>query len=166
MFWKYVFLLPAIAMSASHPISNVNSRSENYVVYIGTYGKGVYAYRFDAKSGNLNPLGLVGEVVNPSFVAADPEFRYLYTVSELEGKVNGGVAAFSMNRETGKLTHLNSASSEGQAPCHLAVDHTTKLLTVANYGTGSVAVFPLESDGRPGAISGLMTAQGSSVNPH
>jgi 6-phosphogluconolactonase len=37
-------------------------------------------------------------------------------------------------------------------------------LVVANYGTGSVSVFPLEQDGRLGEMSALMTAHGSSVN--
>jgi 6-phosphogluconolactonase len=152
-------------MSASNSLIAASATNQRYLVYVGVYGKGVYAYRFDTTTGSLNPLGLMGEVVNPSFITADPDFRYLYAVSELEGKVNGGVAAFSINRESGKLTQLNSASSDGQAPCHLAVDHTSKVLTVANYGTGSVAVFPLESGGKLGPMSGLMTAQGSSVNP-
>jgi 6-phosphogluconolactonase len=165
MFRKYLLLISAILMSASHSSTAAPTTGQDYLVYVGVYGKGVYAYRFSSHTGNLDSLGLVGDITNPSFVATDPDFRYLYAVSELQGKENGGVAAFSIDRETGKLTHLNSASSDGQAPCHLAVDHTKKLLTVANYGTGSVAVFPLEADGKLGPMSGLMTAEGSSVNP-
>jgi 6-phosphogluconolactonase len=86
-------------------------------------------------------------------------------VSELEGNVDGAVAAFSIDRKTGALHFLNSASSNGVAPCHLAVDHTAKLLAVANYGTGGVAVFPIQSEGHLGSMSELLTAKGSSVNP-
>jgi 6-phosphogluconolactonase len=137
----------------------------NYFLYVGVYGKGVYAYRYDTSDAKLEAMGLVGEVVNPSFLATDHDFRFLYAVSELEGKVDGGVAAFAIDRTSGALKKLNSLSSAGEAPCHLSVDHSTKMLVVANYGTGSVSVFPLEQDGRLGGMSALMTAHGSSVNP-
>ena len=42
-----------------------------YVTYIGTSGpnsKGIYAFRFNSKSGKLNPLGLVAETPRPSFL--------------------------------------------------------------------------------------------------
>ncbi len=135
-----------------------------YFLYVGVYGKGVYAYRYDAKDAKLDALGLVGEVENPSFLAADRDFRYLYAVSELEGKTDGGVAAFAIDRTTGALKLLNQASSAAQAPCHLSVDHTAKMLMVANYGSGGISVFPLEQDGHLGEMTALMTAHGSSVN--
>ncbi len=141
-----------------------NSEQTNYFVYVGTYSNGIYAYRFNAATGKLDSIGNVGEVVNPSFLATDRNYRFLYAVSEVEGKVNGGVAAFSIDRKSGSLKSLNNASSAGEAPCHLAVDKTGKMLVVANYGTGSVSAFPLEHDGRLGAMSSLMEAHGSSVN--
>ncbi|MGA8029661.1 MAG: lactonase family protein [Bryobacteraceae bacterium] len=152
-------------MTALQPLGVAQTSDQTkYFVYVGTYGKGIHGYRFDTATANLESIGLVGQVVNPSFLATDREFRFLYAVSELEGKVNGGVAAFAIDRKTGSLKLLNTASSAGEAPCHLAVDHTTKMLVVANYGTGSVPVFPIERDGRLGEMSALMTAQGSSVN--
>jgi 6-phosphogluconolactonase len=150
-------------------LRNVSAESQlnqmNYFLYVGVYGEGIYAYRYDASGANLEPLGLLGEVVNPSFLATDRASRFLYAVSELEGKVDGGVAAFAIDRTSGGLRSLNTVSSAGQAPCHLTVDHTMKMVVVANYGTGSVSAFPLETDGRLGQISALMTAHGSSVNP-
>lgn len=136
----------------------------DYFLYVGVYGKGVYAYRYNTKSAKIDPLGVTGQVVNPSFLATDSDFRYLYAVSELEGKAEGGVAGFAINRTSGALQALNQRGSAGQAPCHLSVDHSAKMLMVANYGTGGVSVFPLESDGGLGARSALMTAKGSSVN--
>ncbi len=136
-----------------------------YFVYVGTYTKNIFGYGFDAGSGKLDAMGPLGEVMNPSFLATDPHFRFLYSVSEVEGKENGGVAAFSIDRKNGSLKFLNSASSAGVAPCHLAVDKTAKMLVVANYGTGAVSAFPLERDGRLGPMSALMEAHGSSVNP-
>jgi len=137
----------------------------NYFLYVGVYGEGIYAYHYRTTDAELEGIGLVGEVVNPSFIATDRDFRFLYAVSELEGNVDGGVAAFAIDRASGALKKLNSLSSAGQAPCHLSVDHSTKILLVANYATGSVSVFPLEQDGHLGEMSALMTAHGSSVNP-
>ena len=134
------------------------------LVYIGTYGKGVQAFRLDAGKASIEPLGLVGEVVNPSWVGTDHGHKNLYAVSELEGKINGGVASFSMDRKTGRLHPLNHVDSEGEAPCFLAVDATGKTLVVANYMTGGVASFPVKPDGSLGAMASLMTAQGSGPN--
>jgi 6-phosphogluconolactonase len=141
-----------------------NSGQTKYFVYVGTYSNSIYAYRFDAKTEKLDPMGTVGEVVNPSFLATDRNYRFLYAVSEVEGDVNGGVAAFAIDRKRGSLKSLNSASSAGVAPCHLVVDKTAKMLLIANYGTGGVSAFPLEHDGRLGAMSSLIEAHGSSVD--
>ena len=164
---RVVFLLStvlgatAIFMSANQP-ANHHSK---YLLYVGAYGKGIEAYRFDSENAKFEPLGLVGEIQNPSFLASDPQNRFLYAVSELEGNKDGGVGAFRIDRKSGHLTPLNHQSSGGVAPCHLAVDHASKVLMAANYGTGSVPVFPLEADGRLGARSALLTAKGSSADP-
>lgn len=168
MIWKsasLALILATMLMSASQSQGASSSKHANYFVYVGVYGKGVYAYRYTSGNPNLESIGLVGEVVNPSFLATDPKNRYLYAVSELEGKVDGGVAAFAIDRHSGKLQPLNHRSSAGIAPCHLAVDHTSKMLVAANYTTGSVPAFPIERDGSLGEMSALMTAHGSSVNP-
>jgi 6-phosphogluconolactonase len=156
-------LLPVLLVFLTF-MSPSETSHKDYFVYAGTYGKGIYAYRFDANGIKLEPLGLVGEVVNPSFLATDPSFRYLYAASEVAGKGDGAIAGFAINRKTGGLTFLNSRSSAGTSPCHLAVDHTGKMLIAANYGSGSVPVFPVESDGKLGELSGLMKASGASVD--
>ena len=148
-------ILSLFAMSESHA-----SQHKEYFLYVGVYGNGIYAYHYDAATAKLSPLNMVGEVGNPSFLATDPDFRYLYAASELE-KGEGAVAAFAINRATGALTPLNSRPSAGVAPCHLAVDHTAKMLIAANYTTGGVPSYPIEHDGRLGNMASLMTASGT-----
>src|SRR6267378_2971653 len=124
------------------------STASEYITYIGTSGpnsKGIYAFRFNSKSGKLNPLGLVAETPRPSFVALHPNNRYLYAVAEANG---GAVSAFSIEAKTGKLTLLNTVSSKGAGPCYVRVDRTGRNVLVANYGSGSVAVLPIEADGK------------------
>src|ERR1700693_1757950 len=82
----------------------------NYLVYVGTYtaqqSKGIYAYRFNATTGQLASLGLVAETSNPSFLAIPPSHKFLYAVNET-GKFqnqnnSGGVSAFAIDPRTGK----------------------------------------------------------------
>jgi 6-phosphogluconolactonase len=125
--------------------------SKRYWVYIGTYtgpqSKGIYAFQFDADAGKLEPVALVGELPRPSFLAIHPNRKYLYAVSELGTST---VSAFEINPKTGMLTLLNTVPAKGSSACHLVVDRTGKSLVVANYGNGSVAVFPVGADGRLG----------------
>lgn len=158
-------------------LANVSGKQKpaskgDYFVYFGTYtgekSKGIYAYRFQPSSGKLTDLGLAGEIASPSFLAIHPNQRFLYAVSEtasFDGKKTGAVSAFSIDAQTGKLTLLNTVSSEGEGPCHLMVDGSGKALMVANYGSGSVAVYPLSPDGRLGKASAFIQHTGSSADP-
>jgi 6-phosphogluconolactonase len=143
-----------------------------YLIYVGTYtdgdSKGIYAYRFDAQSGQATPVGLAATTKNPSFLAIHPNHRFLYAVNEIgdyQGKASGGVSAFTIHPETGQLTLTNEVASLGADPCHVSLDHTGKYLLVANYTGGSVAVFPIREDGGLGAASAFVQHAGSGVNP-
>jgi len=143
----------------------------NYLVFLGTYtdkgSKGIYSYRFDPVTGNATRLGLAAETQNPSFLAASADGRFLYAVNEvstLNGQPAGGVSAFAIDRKTGKLTLLNQVSSQGAGPAHLALDRSGKYLLVANYDAGSIAVFPIQPDGKLGQRTAFVQHTGSSVN--
>jgi len=142
-----------------------------FIAYIGTYttkqSKGIYAFRLETATGKLTPLGLVAESTSPSFLAIHPNGRYLYAaneVNEFGGQKSGAVSAFQIDRNTSKLTFLNSVASRGTGPCHVSVDQTGKNVLVANYESGSVAVLPLEVGGRLHPASALVQHTGSSVN--
>src|SRR5206468_11223286 len=59
---------------------------------------------------------------------------------------------------------LNQQASEGTDPCHVSVDHSGKLVFVANYGSGNIAAYPIDKDGSLGKSSAIIQHQGSSVN--
>ena len=146
-----------------------------YLLYVGTYtgdgnsSKGIYAYRFDAATGESTPLGLAAETTNPSFVALAPNGRFLYAVNEVEsypGSHGGGVSAFSVDRPTGRLTFLNEVGSRGADPCYIIVDKSGKHVLVANYVGDSVAVFPVLEDGKLGEASDFIARRtGHGGNP-
>jgi len=62
------------------------------------------------------------------------------------------------------LKALNTVSTRGDGPCHLAIDPTGKWLIVANYGGGSVAEYPVHADGTLGEASSFVQHTGSSVD--
>src|SRR5262249_6302567 len=68
-------------------------------------------------------------------------------------------------RPKGPLTLITQRPSMGTAPCHLLLDRTGRHLLVANYGSGSVAVLPVASNGRLGEASHVVQHTGSSGNP-
>jgi 6-phosphogluconolactonase len=142
-------------------------------VYIGTYtrpggSQGIYRCELDLATGALTPPALVAEAVNPSFLAFHPNGKNLYAVGEvstLNGQRTGGVSAFAIDAETGKLTHLNQQPSRGAGPCHVTVDRTGKAVLVANYGGGSAAVLPVQDAGRLGAATAFVQHEGKGPNP-
>jgi len=164
-------LVGLVVWAASARASGNAAGAEKPLVYVGTYtvrgSQGIYAYRFDARSGELTALGLAAETTNPSFLAVDPSGRFVYAVNELSnyhGEKSGAVSAFAIDRATGKLTFLNDVSSHGAGPCYVSLDKTGKYVLVANYDSGSVAVFPRQKDGRLSPASAFVQHHGSSVN--
>jgi 6-phosphogluconolactonase len=167
------FFLPLSLVTASVA---KDSPKDKYLLFVGTYtekeSKGIYAYRFDAASAELTPLGVAAETTNPSFLAIDPSHRFLYAVNEVpkyKGGNSGAVSAFAIDRQkddrpTGKLSLLNEVASRGADPCYIAFDRTGKYALVANYTGGSVAVFPVRADGHIGESSAFVQHVGSSVN--
>lgn len=140
----------------------------DFLVYAGTYtrgtSKGIYAYRFDTAKGKLKPLGVAAETLNPSFLVDDPAHRFLFAVNE-GGRGGNTVSSFAIDAKTGKLTPLNEVPSNGEGPCHLALDHTGRWLAVANYNNGTMALYPVHPDGRIGEAVRVEKHQGASVNP-
>jgi 6-phosphogluconolactonase len=164
------FLILLSTVCAGAPVKG----HTKYFVYIGTYteegsqSKGIYAYRFDPNTARLDPIGLVAETVNPSFLAVHPNHRFIYAVNEVsnyKGEKSGAVSAFAIDHVTGKLTLLNQVASRGGDPCYISVDQAGKHVLVANYGGGSIAVFPVLEDGRIGEASAFVQHSGHGTNP-
>ena len=152
-----VLASPAIVHAAEDPVT----------VYVGTYtdgaSRGIHRASLDPASGKATKAVLAAEVKNPSFLALHPSGRFLYAVSELDelaGAKTGAVLAFAIDPKTGDLELLNQQPSEGGAPCHLVVDRGGRNVLVANYGGGTVAVLPIQADGRLKPASSVRTHEG------
>jgi 6-phosphogluconolactonase len=172
-FHRVIFFLIVVLLSlrtTATPLPN----SDEYFVYIGTYtedgssSKGIYVYRFNSKTQKLTSIGLAAPAINPSFLAIDPDHRFLYAVNEVgnyQGKKSGAVSAFAIDPSTGKLKLLNQVPTGGADPCYISVDASGKFVLVANYTGGSIAVFPILKDGRLGDASAFIQHTGHGTNP-
>ena len=153
------FIFSVGGKSADEPVAN-----RKYLVFVGTYttkteSKGIYAYEFDADTGKLTPKGVAAETPDPSWIAVHPGGKYLYAANEA-GKAST-VSAFAVDVKSGKLTLLNQMPSLGEDPCYLSFDKTGKYVLVANYSSGTIAVFPILADGRLGEHTAMVKDAGA-----
>ncbi|MFF5981849.1 lactonase family protein [Streptomyces olindensis] len=125
-------------------------------LHLGTYtsaeggGKGIGLATYDPATGRITGTGTITGVGDPSYLALHPDRRTLYAVDERE---DGAVTAVRLSDH--KV--LGSRSTGGAAPCHLSVHPGGRWLFSANYGSGSVAVHPIDASGALGERSDLVT---------
>jgi 6-phosphogluconolactonase len=175
---------PALAFlfAVSVLVTPAAAASANYFIYVGSYtdapstARGIYAWRFSPQSGSVTPIGLVAETVNPAYVEATPDGRFLYAVNWQTSTAARAdtVSAYAIDTETGALTPLNKVSAGGGLPNEVVVDPSGKMAVVTNYGfhdaiaarnNSSVAVLPIEQDGKLGEPSYIDHHTGPALSP-
>lgn len=148
---------------------NASAQQRDYYVFTGSYEpkdtNSLFVYRFNSATGESRQISAVSNTENPSFFCISKDHQYLYAVSELHGGKGGGVAAYHFDKETGTLRKLNEVLSHGDDPCYIHLDKTGKWLFVANYTSGSLAVFPVEKDGKVGEASQVIVHHGHGPQP-
>ena len=117
--------------------------------YIGTYSGAIRQSTLNLETGSFGAASVAVSTADPSFVALTPDRRFLYAVNE----GGGTVGAFSVNPTNGVLKLLNQRSSNGSFPAHVVVDSSGRNVIVANYGGGSVTVFPILTNGQLGVAT-------------
>ncbi len=144
--------------------------SQNFYLFIGTYttnkgdSKGIYVYRFDASTGNAEPVSTM-QTDNPSYLALADGGKFLYAANETGGTQPGGISAFSFDKMTGRLSFLNKQEGGGDGPCFVSVDSKRRWVMLANYGGGSLSVLPIRSDGGVGKLAQLIQHSGHGLIP-
>jgi 6-phosphogluconolactonase (cycloisomerase 2 family) len=132
-------------------------------LYVGTYtsveggGDGIGVATYDA-GGRITGTGTITGPANPSYLAVHPDGRTLYAVAEQDA---GAVTAVRLSDR--KV--LGSRSTGGAGPCHLSVHPGGRWLLSANYGSGSVAVHPIDSSGALGERRDVVTHSGPAPGP-
>ncbi|QDK79767.1 lactonase family protein [Spirosoma sp. KCTC 42546] len=159
---KYVLLAGFLCLMSQFNFA----QSPDYYLYVGTYtrktSEGIYVFRFNTQTGDFTPVGIAKGVTNPCFLAISTDHRFLYANG---GNTGDSVRAFSIDKESHKLTLLNSEASDGKGGAHIAVDKTGKWVIVGNYTSGSVSVLPTKADGSLGKVSQVIQHEGKSIDP-
>ncbi|MGH7602765.1 MAG: lactonase family protein [Gemmatimonadaceae bacterium] len=145
------------------------AQSDDGLLYVGTYtddgrSKGIYLVRMDQGTGKLRVVGSIDAGANPSYLAMHPNGQVLYAVNEVDkfdNKPTGGVVAFSIARDTGKLTRLGEQPTEGTGPAYVSVDRSGRVVLVANYDGGSVALLPIQTNGSLAPATSVVKHTGS-----
>lgn len=137
------------------------ARAAPVPVYFGTGGpgaKGIYRATFDPANGKLTAAELAAEIGSPGFLTLNPAGTRLYAVANTPA--GPGAIGYKIGHG-GALELINASPTGDGGGAHLAVHPSGKFLLTAQYGGGSVALFPLDADGRLGAAQ-LTKHQGGS----
>ena len=121
-----------------------------YLVFVGSYthptltttsaSRGIYAFRFDSKSGTLAPLGIAAEAVNPAHLWASPNGKYLY----ISNRGHDSLALYSVDPGKGTLTLVEHIPSLGRTPRNITIDPSNEYLFCANQNGENVVVFGID----------------------
>jgi len=147
-------------------------KPELAVLFVGTYtdteSEGIYKLLFDTTNGKILSSSLAAEITSPSFLALSEKRNYLYAVQEINdfGDGAGAVTTFSVANDS--LAELQTVSSGGAHPCHLALSPNGDKLAVSNYSGGNANVYEVGSDGKLSGPSSIMNHHqiDSSKTPH
>jgi len=156
-----IFSLAAIAIAAAAP----RLSAADYFVYYGSpnggAGNGISLGHFNTDTGALTKPVLAAQAEGPSFFVLSADGKHLYSCFE----VSNEVAAYAVDGPTGALKLLNKKPSGGSGPCHISLDKTGHYALVANYNSGTVAVFAILPDGSMGEQTGADQHTGKGVVP-
>lgn len=145
--------------------------AEDPLVFITAFAPGdegaIHAYHMNPNSGQLTLAHKTTDVEHPFFIAISPDNRFLYSIhapGQFGGEQYEQVASYALKGRTGSLRLLNRQSAMGSAACYLDVDSTGKTVLLANYTTGSIASFAVQTDGSISKATTFVQHNGSSIN--
>jgi len=84
-------------------------------------------------------------VASPTYMCVNRSGDRLYVVSEVDS--HDLVVAYKLDLHQGTLERIIQQDTGGSVPCHVELSPDERLLAVANYMGGSLAVFQVDDDG-------------------
>ena len=117
---------------------------------VGCYGESdkeaIKMYRFDRQTGDTKYLcGLKG-IPNPAFLTSSSNGERIYAIGDNNGE-NSTANALCFDKETGRMSLLNSQSTNGELPIYITLSPTEDFVFTANYMGGSITTFALDKEG-------------------
>ena len=129
--------------------------------------------KFDVMLGSLDEKGETKTVTgltlgeNPSFFTfgRDGLAYFVNEVDTFNMKPGGGITTMRIDRKANTITQVSSLNQGAGGPCHITVSNDGKYLITANYGSGSVSVVRLSSEGIPQKTTDVIF-YGEKSHPH
>lgn len=127
-------------------------------IYVGTYtrpapylaqtnGEGLYIADYDVDNGQIKLIHTVPGVESPSYLCISPDGRNLHAVSEVLDWHEGLVSSYAIDAASGELSYLGLQGSRGTVACYVMMDSGSRAAFVANYWSGTIAMFPATASG-------------------
>ncbi|MBB3067283.1 6-phosphogluconolactonase [Paenibacillus baekrokdamisoli] len=136
--------------------------NKKILAFIGSYADskdpGLYVCHYDVNNGGLDKLDQAAGLQNPTFLAVNEATSKLYAITEGMDSNNqrcGAVAAYDIDRNSGKLTLLNKENTVPAPTCHITLDHSGQCAIVSSYHGGMIGLSPLLNDGTIGRTSDI-----------
>ena len=107
---------------------------------------------------------VVTGIENPSYLCVSPDGRNVHAVSEVLDWPEGLVSSYAVDRASGELSYQGVQGSRGTVACYAMMDARSRAAFVANYWSGSVAMFPTRADGSLAEASSVDQHTGSGPN--
>lgn len=181
------FLKTTIALAGTTPLlggsllAQADKSGGPLMAYVGTFssplrdtlptqvdlppgnGRGIHLFQVNRTTGEMTPAGIHEMGTSPSCLALNSSGTRLWSANETDREGDdkqGTVSSFAVSRTDGKLELLNAVRSGGAGPTYVSIHPSGRFLLVANYFGGSVAVLPIQPDGRLGEATDIKKPTG------
>ncbi|MEZ4996495.1 MAG: lactonase family protein [Bacteroidales bacterium] len=149
-------------------ISSCNMREKTFIAsgYSGDGTADVLLCRLNG-NGSIEKISGITVGDNPSYFTFG-RGGLIYLVNEVDTfdmKAGGGITTLRYDKKSNSLEKISSMNQGGGGPCHIAVSVDGKYLITANYGSGSVSVVRLNSEGIPEKVTDIIF-YGEKSHPH
>ncbi|XPF93017.1 lactonase family protein [Colwellia sp. RE-S-Sl-9] len=113
---------------------------------IGTYtkesSKGVYKVTLDPTTQSFTNEGVIATAENPSYLALSKNQSTLFAAT---GSTSGSVDRLTWNNELGQYNLAQQMKDLGQGTCHISLNPQETQIAIANYGSGDVHLFNVDT---------------------
>lgn len=136
-----------------------------YEFYSGSYAEvgedGIVKLQLDTEAGTLKKVFAYQGIRNPSYLRVNADHSVLYAVQE-ETPVG---AIHALGIEGDAMHPMGALSTGGADPCFISLTADERVLLVANYTSGSLALYRLGEDGSLTACSERIVHKGRGAHP-
>lgn len=123
---------------------------------------------YDGTDGSLKPIQTISTLpsnvddragMSTAEVVVHPSGKFVYG----SNRGHHSIVVYSVNRDSGKLTYVENASTQGETPRNFAIDPTGQYLLAENQGTNSIVVFAIDQESGKLSPTGQKIEVGSPV---